>query len=280
MIGRHSLRAALAPLARPVLQHGIPPWLFGWFFLLLALTSHSAPGWAQVNTERLRSKKTETGLHGHFEGALTMQTGNTDLVLATLGARLEYLRGVHGPFLQGSYSVGEKDGSKFIHNGFIHGRWTAMWHHRVGTEVFTQVQFDDLLRMHLRYLLGAGLRLKIVRNARLWIYLGSGYMMEYEDLNIDEGDPHPKTTLNHRWTSYLLLRVFFTSWLRLVATTYAQPRFDDFGDFRFLEDLSVVFRIKKWLSLDFNFVVMYDSRPPSTVHFTDTRTLVKLRVSW
>lgn len=248
--------------------------------IAIASLALAAPAAAQVNTERLRSKKVETGLHGYVEGAMSFQAGNTSLLFGSLGARLELQRGVHNAFIQGSYAVGVKNDETFIHNGFLHARWTAMWHRLVGSELFSQIQFDDILLMHLRALVGAGVRARLVHNRRLWIYLGSGYMLEYEDLSLAATDPHPKTTVNHRWTSYLLLRIFFTSWLRLVATTYAQPRFDDFSDFRFLEDLSVVLKVRKWLSLHLNLVFAYDSRPPAEIRGMDVRTLTKLRVSW
>jgi hypothetical protein len=250
------------------------------WFVGLALTA-ATPALAQVNTERLRPRKEAAGLHGFVEGSVSWLTGNTSVLLATLGARLEYTRGVHSPFLQGSYALGAKDGSEFINAGFLHARWPAMWLRRVGTEVFTQVQFDNQLRMHLRALAGAGLRLVLVRNRRLAIYLGTGYMFEYEQLDIPATDPHPHTTRNHRSTSYLLTWVSLSRWLKLVVTTYVQPRFDDAGDFRFLEDLTLAFDLRKdRLKLHVNFLCTYDSDPPSQVQRVDTRLVTKLKLVW
>ena len=251
--------------------------------LVLGLVGLVGSAAAQVNTEKLRSKKRLEGVHGFFEGAVTWQTGNTELLAAGVGARIEYNYKVHHPFLQGSYLLGQKDDEKYLHNGFVHARWPAMWHPRVGSEVFTQLQFDEFKLLNLRYLAGAGVRVAALLHKIVTVHIGTGYMFEYEKLDIEETvppDPHPNETRHHRWTSYVSLRVDISKWVKLTNIAYVQPRFDRFSDVRFLEDLSLVVTIYKKLKLVTSFVLEYDSDPPRTVEKLDTLLLTKLRFAF
>jgi hypothetical protein len=242
---------------------------------------------AQVNTEKLRSKKKKEGVHGFVDLSVLWQTGNTNLLQVGAGARLEYNRGVHHPFLQGSYNIGQKDDAKYLHNGFLHARWPAMWHERVGSEVFTQLEFDEFKLLELRALGGAGVRVAAVLREHFELHLGSGYMFEYEDIEKEDlglhpmaglhDARHPEKTYHHRWTNYLSLRVDVKKWLRLTNIVYAQPRFDEFSDVRVLEDFSALFKVHKALKLVLNFLLEWDSDPPLEVHALNTTFTVRLR---
>lgn len=244
------------------------------------LLGRAAPARAQINTESLRTEKVQPGVHGFFEGSLLWQRGNTDLLQAGLGARLEYNYKIHNPFLQGTYALGQKFNEKFLHNGFLHARWPAMWHKRVGSELFTQLQFDEFKRLNLRTLIGAGVRIAAVLHKNITLYVGTGYMFEYEKLDLeqtDPPDPHPAVTKSHRWTSYLSLHFQVSTWVDITNITYAQPRFDRMDDIRVLEDLSLTLTIYKNLKLVLSFLLDYDSDPPQAVEKLDTKLITKLR---
>ena len=252
--------------------------ILGFSILGLGLVALPSPAQAQVNTESMRSKKKEDGVHGFFAGALSWQTGSTNVLAATAAARLEYNYKIHHPFLQASYSMGQKDKEKFLHNGFLHARWPAMWHRRVGTELFSQLQFDEFRLLTLRALAGAGVRVAAVIHKKVSLHIGSGYMFEYERLALESTNPHPDTTYHHRWTNYVSIRVNVSKWLTLFNVLYAQPRFDKFSDVRILEDLSFQFTVYKTLKLVLTFILEYDSDPPDTVERLNTVLLNSLKV--
>lgn len=256
-----------------------------------ALAGLAAPAArAQINTEALRAKKDKPGLSGLFEGALTWQTGNTDLLLVAMTTRLQYVKGLHSPFLQATYALGKKSGSAFVHNGFLHARWPAWWHRLVATEVFGQLEFNEFRLLRLRALVGAGVRVAILRHKHVEIKLGTGYMFEYEHLDLKPlelhpmaglaDERHPEKTYNHRWTSYLSVRVDVNKWFALTNVVYAQPRFDDFSDVRVLEDFSASFQVTKILAVVLAFELHWDSDPPREVKALDTKTLAKLQVKF
>lgn len=256
------------------------------FLLVLALGCPEAR--AQINTEKMRAKEDLKGLSAVFDGAVTWQTGTTELLLATMAARLEYARGVHRPFLQGTYSMGSKSDVKFVHLGFLHARWPAMWHPRVGTEVFSQIEFNEFRLQKLRSLVGAGVRAMILRKKTVEMYVGSGYMFEVEHLDLKplELHPmggfaaprHPSETYHHRWTNYVSVRVDVKKWITVTNVLYAQPRFDRFKDVRVLEDLSVAFKVSTRLAVVLAFELYFDSDPPMEIKGLDTRMQVRLQV--
>ena len=149
---------------------------------------------AQVNTEKMRTGDPEEGFHGSFDGSVLFKTGNVTLLQVGLGTRLEYNAGIHSPYVQGSFTFGQKgeEDDVYINKGFGHLRWSAMWHERVGSELFAQVQFNEFLRLNLRLLSGACLRVGLVVDPVVEVFLGTGYMFEHEALDLPDGSEHPK----------------------------------------------------------------------------------------
>lgn len=237
---------------------------------------------AQVNTEKLRTGAPTPGFHGSVDGSVLLKRGNVRLLSVSTAARIEYNVGIHTPYLIGSFSFGQKgdDDDVYINNGFGHLRWTAMWHPYVGTELFSQVQFNEFLRLKLRVLGGAGVRVAAVTLDTFELSVGTGYMVEFEDLSIDASNAHPQESLNHRWTSYVTFKVHIQDYMRLVSITYVQPRFDELSDMRVLQDADLEVDVFKYLSLILGVSVAYDSDPPDGVETTDITFAPKLRVKW
>jgi len=61
-------------------------------------------------------------------------------------------------------------------------------------------------------------------------------------------------------------------------TVYYQPRFDDFADFRFLEELEVMSRVGAQPLFGATPSVLYDSQPPTGVVPPDLRLTSMLRL--
>ena len=252
--------------------------LLAFSLVLLAPTAH-----AQVNTEKLRTGDPAPGFSGWIDGTVNLRRGNVQLLQVGLGARLEYNTEQHFTFLQGSFNFGEKGepSDTYVNNGFGHLRWTAMWHPRAGTELFGQLQFNEFLRLNLRVLGGVGLRVPAVVGDVFELIIGSGYMLEYEALDLAADDSsHAATALSHRWSSYVTFKLNVQKWVALASTTYAQPRFDSFGDIRVLEEVALTVDIVTHLSLILSFTLLYDSDPPDGVETTDIGLEPKLRVTF
>jgi hypothetical protein len=231
-----------------------------WLHVALGAIAH-----AQVNTETLRLGEPAEGLHGDLKADLALKRGNTELFQLGTSGRTFYQAGVHTPLLFARGEIGTQSDERFAENGFVHARWTAMWHPRVGSELFGQIQYDAFIDLKFRALVGAGPRFMVVDAAWIELYLGTGYMLEHEVLSIPADDPHPRSTLHHRSTSYASLKLALAETVALTNVAYLQPRWDRPSDYRVLEELELQAGVGDFVALVSSLVFRYDSDPPSTV---------------
>lgn len=171
-------------------------------------------------------------------------------------------------------------GDKLVENqGLAHLRWTRMWRLRWGTEVFLQSRFNEFLRLRQRSLVGAGVRFDFLNRSGWLGWLGSAYMLEYNQLIGKVVGDSEQWSLEHRWSNYLVLRkTHFDDRLLSQATVFVQPRFDRVSDFRVFGTLDVVAKIGSRVGLGLNFSLAYDARPPREVKTTDIRLSSTLNV--
>jgi len=246
---------------------------------LVAVCGWAGDAVAQVNTETLRLGDPADGLHGDLKADLALKRGNAELLQVGSSARAFYKAGVHTPLLFVRGELGSENDERFIENGFIHGRWTAMWHPRVGSELFGQVQYDAFIDLKFRALAGAGPRFAVLLEDWIELYVGTGYMIEREVLSIPSTDPHPRRTLNHRSTSYVSVKIAAAEALALRSVAYVQPRWDQFDDVRVLEELELQVAISDYVAIVHSLSFRYDSEPPSTVRDHDLDLKVGVRVT-
>ena len=66
----------------------------------------------------------------------------------------------------------------------------------------------------------------------------------------------------------------------LAHTVYAQPRFDDFSDVRWLHDSTLALTVTRYLSVRFSATVTLDTRPPEGVKPLDVALKSALAVTF
>jgi hypothetical protein len=246
-----------------------------------------------VNAESLRPNPLQEGVSGMVDGTVALSRGNIELLDVSGAARLQvqslhpappaqpgartpaaksppFVR--HSGFVTTSGRFATRNATTFVSQAFVHARWTGMWHPRAGTELFTQVSFNEFLRLRARALAGVGVRVVPVHREHLMLWGGSGYMLEGERIDVAEGALDEPTTLAHRWSSYVTLRAtVLAERLLLQSTTYVQPRFDALADLRLLEEAEVLARVSARFALGVTFSALLDTRPPTAVEPLDLR---------
>lgn len=246
----------------------------------------------QVNAEVLKPAPWKAGVSLGADASFFLSRGNV-VFLDTGGALRAQWQTLHPAddagatwvkqrvFAVANARYSETARGAFVNQTFVHARWTAMWHPRIGSDVFVQYQTNLFLRMQARAVGGPGVRVEAVRTKHFALWAGSSVMFEYDRLSPREGSTEPLGTFDVRWSNYLTLRVsLFDAHLLLQNTTYAQPRFDAFADARLLNETEVMVKVVDALMLGVTVSVVHDTQPPEGVVQTDLRALTVLRFSF
>ena len=160
--------------------------------------------------------------------------------------------------LLGNYNIIRTKDTDFRNSWFLHFRVNYKLSNLFRVESFAQSQYDKLLDVNSRNLLGAGVRFKLVSKENLKLYIANAYMYE-----VERSDEFATNYFNHRNSSYLSLTWHFPkSKITLLNTTYYQPLYKDFNDFRFLEQFKAEYEVSKNLKLFTLYNYYYDSVTP------------------
>ncbi len=214
-----------------------------------------------VNIESERLKADSNGVYGSLSGNFEMTSNTKKVVLFDAAAQVEYKKDSNLYLLLGNYGFVSGDKEAFANNAFIHLRYNRKITKLLRWEVFTQLQFNEVSKINLRYLLGTGPRFKLVDREKLKIYAASLAMFEYEEDDTAEFAVHRDI----RSSSYLTLTFLPLENLQIISTTYYQPLYNDFGDFRLMNQESVEISISGRFKLEPAFNYLYDSKPVSGV---------------
>lgn len=161
-------------------------------------------------------------------------------------------------FLIGNYKLIRAEEKDFQNSWFAHLRFNYKLSKMLRLESFIQSQHNELLDINSRNLIGAGIRLKLISKEHLKLYLGNAYMYEEEKSNAFN-----KRFYNHRHSSYISVSATFNeSKLNLLNTVYYQPLYEDFGNYRILEQFKAEIPISKSLNLFTLFNYYLDSLTP------------------
>lgn len=160
----------------------------------------------------------------------------------------------------GSSELSKSSTTTFTNSHLAHLRY---WHTLKGKskwEIFCQIQYNPLINLKLREIIGTGIRLELVNKEKSKVFAGTSYMLEYEDIQ-----PDNIYNLNNRWSNYFSWFLETENNISFSGVTYFQPRIDKFKDFRLSCQASIITKIKKNSQLKFNFNMMYDKEPPQNV---------------
>lgn len=214
-----------------------------------------------VNIEGKRINSDTTGFDGQLEGNFSMNQNNTFLASLNTKAQVQYKWENDLVLLVGDWRFAVGDQQRFLNDGMLHLRYNRKINNWLRLEAFSQIQYNELLSVRFRFLLGFGPRFKLTGNSEVFkMYLGPMYMLEYEDVKSDD-----TTHVDSRMSTYLSWTLDPPGPFSFTATTYYQPLLKDWEDFRLSEVYNVKFRVIKRLDFKVDFNFMFDSRPPSTI---------------
>ena len=226
-------------------------------FLILIILGFVFMVQAQVlNIERERIVTDTTGWSGTGKLTLNLISNIKQFTEMGVKAHVQYKTKRSLSLALSDYEVIKSDKDDFSNKGLQHFRYNYKINKLLTAEGFTQAQFNKVLNLNFRGLVGAGMRFSLLKLDHLRLYSGLAYMYEYE-----EPSKEYPIERNHRMSSYLSLTYRMNKNFKLVNTSYYQPRIDYFADYRLSNNLDILLKITQRLSYVMTLEYILDNKP-------------------
>lgn len=159
-------------------------------------------------------------------------------------------------FLIGNFNLVRVSNSDLRNSWLLHLRFNYKITRLFRFETFIQSQYNEFSNINKRNLIGVGVRFKVVSKEHVNLYLGNSYMYEEEKI-----DAIHKEFYNHRNSTYLSFNATIPkSSVTFLNTIYYQPLYEDFGNYRILEQFKIEIPLGKKLNLNTLFNYSYLSK--------------------
>lgn len=219
--------------------------------------------YAQVNIEPIRSKlKDKENFSVDLSLSMKVRKGNDDKTEPEASVLAGYKYNNHLLFLNASGSYEKDDGILEDREAFAHLRYNLQFYSWLWGETFAQIEIDENRRIQQRKLYGIGPRFGVEWKGFGGFY-GSSYMFEQNDIS----DEASKSM--HRWNNYTSLILNIHDNIAASNTTYYQPNFENFKDYRVLSIIKLDIKATDIVGAQFATTIRYESYVPTEVRKLD-----------
>lgn len=214
-----------------------------------------------IESKRMQTDSVRFALNGDFSFNHTNNDGKqVNQIDAAITTQLKSkdLQKIY--FLLGNYRLIDTGEENLQNAWFLHGRFNYKFNQLplLRFESFIQGQYNQLLVVEQRNLIGAGLRVKWMDKERFTGYAGNSYVYE-----VEYSERAGTTNYNHRNSTYLTLSYSAESLKFSVANTvYYQPLYTDLNDYRILEQFRMDIPLSGWFKVFILYNYYFDSRTP------------------
>ncbi len=214
-----------------------------------------------VNIEKERIKNQDSSRVLGKIGATVNITQNKKLAVnADFNPHVQYKRKKHLLLAIAQMEYASVDKAIINNGGFLHLRYNYALARNLKGELFSQVQYNKIWNMPLRFLLGGGPRFKLLDIKQNRLYFGPLYLFELQEVNAEN-----HTQYNHRLSAYLSWNVDLAKGVLLAGTVYYQPLFVDFADYRLSGLCELNFTILPHFTFDNRFGFIFDQTQTTDV---------------
>ena len=239
--------------------------------IFLAMTVVEAS--AFINIESIR-RETGKGFVGRSGLKFSGQRGNTNKI-STNVTTLNFYRFEHDEVLGLAdfvYSV--TSNVRDSNNGRLHLRYTFHPDTPIAPELFAQTEFDEFRDLKWRNLAGGNLRYRLLGATTQSLYAGTGIFFEKQLFNRQGGR---ETVRGNFYLSYVY---GFNDRTSGYAVIYMQPSLRAIADTRILLHTGVGALMTERLTLDLQYNLTYDGRPPANIVPLDMMFLAGFSVKY
>lgn len=218
-----------------------------------------------VNIESRRMQTDSVRLAGNADLSFNYQKTN-DVTLnvfkTSLSAQGKSKNLKHILLVLGNYNLASSNNSTINNAGFGHLRYNYKFNKWFRWEAYTQLQFNELLSLRYRFLTGTGARFKLNHGETVKTYIGISSFYEHEQIQ----DVQQTINSDLRMSNYFVISIKFPKKRgEFTSTTYYQPLFRQFSDYRLTNQSLIQFNITKQLSFTTSVNYFFDFNPPVDV---------------
>lgn len=155
------------------------------FLVILVMVESSQAQILNINTRDVTSDSSDYWLGWldfYFEVDNRSPTPDEKASLLSLESTIDliYVSKSNAYYLSGDISHYEATGDPVISTGYAHVRVDLNRKKKLSPELYTQFNFDHSRHLQLRYLVGAGLKYRLVDREEIEFDIGSGFFFEHE----------------------------------------------------------------------------------------------------
>lgn len=233
--------------------------IFKGFFILFIFFAISLKSQV-INIENKRFLNDTNGWVGNIDFSFNIFNNTQQVLQFSNAARVQYQKNRSRFILLNDLNLIKAGNTDFANAGYQHFRYNYKVSKWITMEAFTQTQYNPVLKLDFRYLLGAGPRLKLLKKQHARIYVATLYMYEYDDIT-DEAI----NLQEHRLSSYLTCSFSIFKTIDLTSTTFYQPNLENTSDYRIANDSGLEIHINKHLNFKSTFNMLYDTQQPTGI---------------
>lgn len=221
-----------------------------------------------VNIESKRIYEDSVGWTGSITGLFSAQK-NKDMLLSTnFRPNAQYKTKKQNVLFIGDFVFSKGKERVFSNAGMLHFRYVqrikkSAWK----WEGYSQIQYNELLDQRYRFLTGGGIRVKFFDKKHWKFFWGTSSFYEQEQYVSSN-----QIVEDVRMSNYLSWFIDPKTFFSFSGSTYFQPLWTNFGDYRISGQYVLSFDITKQFSVKMNLTFFHDSEPqtnvPQTVYAT------------
>jgi len=215
-----------------------------------------------VNVESARMQSDTTGWLGSFGSSFSMTENKVRIFGASADAHLQYKtsndQGIW--MILGNINFLKVEKSRFLSDGLLHLRYNKKINEWLRWEFFGQFQNNEVTQIDSRLLFGTGPRFKLAKAKTFKMYAASLFMYEREKEATEPVIRHS----DFRSSSYISFTWLPRDYLELISTSYFQPLFKKFSDYRILNQLAFKIKATPHFSLALKWNYLHDRFPAGT----------------
>lgn len=213
-----------------------------------------------VNIESARMQSDTTGWMGGAGANVTLAKNTQNIFIFNADAHLQYKTQKDLWLILASSNLLKAGEERFFNNTFLHLRYNRKITNVLRWEVFAQGQNNQVTQIDSRFLAGTGPRFKILSNNVIRLYAASLVMYEREKERTEPVVTHSDI----RNSSYASFTITPGHTTEIITTTFFQPLFKKFSDYRIMNQTSLKVKASKHFAVALHLNYLYDRFPAGT----------------